>query len=77
MASVVYVKQTCAVGVGGDLLNLRRGQAWDAGADVVRENPDLFEAEPVKVEGRRGVERATAAPGEKRTVGRPRATTGT
>ena len=70
--AVVYVKQTCAVGHGGDVLSLSRGQAWDSGADVVKANPGLFEAEPEKVEGRRRVERATAAPGEKRAVGRPR-----
>jgi len=66
--SVVYVKQTCAVGIEGDILNLTRGQAWDSSSPVVRDNPGLFEAEPVKVLGRHGVERATRAPGEKRAA---------
>jgi len=67
--AVVYAKKTCAVG----RVVLRRGQAWDSDAEIVRENPHLFEAEPAKVQGRvRGVERATAAPGEKRALGRPK-----
>lgn len=70
--AVVYVKESCAVDRDGGPISLKRGQAWDADADLVREYPDLFEGEPAKIRGR--IERATNAPGEKRAVGRPRTT---
>ena len=76
--AVVYVKKGCAVHHEGSLVNLRRGSAWDDAAPLVRARPDLFEAEPQKVQGRArgGVERATAAPGEKRTLTRPKKAAG-
>ena len=67
--AIVYVKETCGVGVDGGVVHLRRGDAWDAGAAIVKAHPNLFEDEPAKVLGR--VERATRAPGETRPVKKP------
>lgn len=47
------------------------GEAWDASHPVVVANPGLFADRPLKVRGvQTVVEQATAAPGEKRRVGR-------
>lgn len=62
--AIVYVKETCGLGVDGGVVHLRRGDAWDSSAPIVKDNPGLFEDEPAKVHGR--VERATRAPGETR-----------
>lgn len=70
--AIVYVKETCGVGTDGGVVHLRRGDAWDTGAELVKAHPGLFEAEPTKVHGRveratsAPVERATSAPGEQR-----------
>lgn len=65
----------------GQLITIRKGEHWSTQDRVVRERPDLFSADP-----RYGlafstpppemadppVESATAAPGERRQVRRPR-----
>lgn len=48
----------------------RRGQAFDADHPLVKARPNLFTDRPPIVEGE--VERATAAPGEKRATRRGR-----
>ena len=63
--AIVYVKETCGVGHDGGVVTLRRGAAWDSDAAIVKAHPHLFEDEPAKVHGR--IERATRAPGERRT----------
>lgn len=65
---VVYAKKSCGVGYEGRNVTLKRGQAWDSKAALVRAFPHLFEDEPSEVAGR--VESATAAPGEVRTTTR-------
>lgn len=74
--STVYAQRNCAVGrSGGGLTNVRKGQAYDDGHELVRERPDLFDAEPPDAAGRAGapaVERATRAPGETRRTPRRR-----
>lgn len=70
--STVYAKQSAVIFQDSHPVNVSRGQAWDSDSDLVKKHPNLFEAEPSRVEGRRGVERATRAPGEKRAPGRPR-----
>lgn len=69
--ATVYVKETCVTQTDdGTLVTLKRGEAWDSDASVVKAHRGLFEAEPQVVQGR--IERATRAPGEKRGPGRPR-----
>lgn len=75
--AVVHVRDTCSVAWSAGTTVLKKGDAWDADADLVRERPDLFTQEPGKVHGRKVgppmVERATRAPGEmRRGPGRPR-----
>lgn len=69
--SIVYAKGTMSVAWSAGRTTLKRGQAWDGDADLVRERPDLFAAEPERPAGRPAgrVERATRAPGEVRTPG--------
>jgi hypothetical protein len=64
--AIVYVKETVGLDLEGGTVTLRRGDAWDAGAQIVKAHPHLFEDEPANVLGR--VERATRAPGERRTT---------
>lgn len=67
----VFAANTCVASTGsGRLVRLREGEAWDADDPFVRERPELFEDEPKPKRLRRTtrfVERATAAPGEKRS----------
>lgn len=71
---VVYAQQSASVSYSEGKVFVRRGQAWDSEALLVRERPELFTGEPAKVAGRphrRGgaapvIERATRAPGETR-----------
>lgn len=74
---VVYVKDSASVAWSAGKTFLRKGDAWDSDAALVKERPDLFAAEPAKVHGRRRgsvpvVERATRAPGEVRLPSPPR-----
>lgn len=74
---VVYVRESLCVAWSAGTTMLKKGDAWDADAALVRERPGLFTEEPGKVHGRRSgppmVERATRAPGEVRKgPGRPR-----
>lgn len=70
--SVVYANQSASVSWSGGKTFLKKDQAWDSESGLVRERPDLFSDEPTKVAGRseirRGVERATRAPGEVRSA---------
>jgi hypothetical protein len=71
---VVYAQQSASVSYSEGKVFVRKGQAWDSDALLVRERPELFSDEPAKVAGRprrRGdgppvIERATRAPGETR-----------
>jgi hypothetical protein len=75
--AVVYANQTASVSWSGGKTLLKKDQAWDADAGLVRERPELFSDEPEKVAGRASgrppVERATRAPGEMRAVPAKRA----
>lgn len=68
--AVVYAKESVSVSWSGGKTFVKKDQAWDADAGLVRERPELFSDEPVKVAGRGRqrpvVERATRAPGEVR-----------
>ncbi len=69
---LVYAKQTVLlIGRG---LTVVAGEAWDASDPLVKERPDLFDAEPRAVRTTRTdsgvVEQATARPGEKRSTRR-------
>lgn len=73
--SVVYANQSASVSWSGGKTFLKKDQAWDSESGLARERPDLFSSEPTKVAGRsevrRGIERATRAPGEARDVAPP------
>lgn len=69
--AVVYARGDLTVAWSQGQTTLRRGDVWDADAELVRERPDLFAAEPERPAGR--VERATRAPGEVRGSQRGRA----
>lgn len=60
--SKVRAQQAAVVTMHGKPLGIPEGQPFDADDPVVRAYPWLFDAP---------VERATAAPGERRTVKRP------
>lgn len=66
MSDVVYPTSDLVVSWSQGQTALRRTEAWSPDAALVRERPDLFEAEPSKVTGQPRVERATRAPGEQR-----------
>jgi len=70
--AVVYARDTVCVSWSAGRTVLRKDDAWDADADLVRERPDLFTEQPKKLRGRRLVERATRAPGEVRATRAPR-----
>lgn len=77
MSDVVYVSESLCVRWSAGTTVLKKDDAWDADADLVRERPDLFTEKVGKVHGRRTgppiVERATRAPGEvRKTPARPR-----
>lgn len=61
---VVVVAETVAVGFDGGVVTLRRGEAWDENHPIVRAHPGCFMDLPVPEH--RGIEQATAAPGERR-----------
>jgi hypothetical protein len=67
MAKHVYPTLTGWVAVPPYPVFLHAEEAWDAEDPFVRDNPDLFAADPV-APLRRSVEQATAAPGEARDV---------
>ncbi|MFW6034490.1 MAG: hypothetical protein ACOC9R_05070 [bacterium] len=71
--ATVYARRSAGVGrAKGGVTFVRKGQAYDDSHELVREHPSLFAPEPEEVTGRRGVERATRAPGEKRATPRKR-----
>lgn len=70
--AIKRVKEPFAARVGGVPRNYTTGQLLDEADPVVKGREHLFEDVETHVEGRREpVEQATAAPGEKRAVGRP------
>lgn len=85
--NIVYATTTAYVSDG---MTIHKGQHWSADDPVVRANPDLFSPDPrygltfspgaapremAYAPGEEiPVEQATAGPGEKRTVRRPRGT---
>lgn len=71
---VVYARDNLTVAWSAGKSTLTKGSAWDDQAELVRERPDLFDAEPERPAGRAPrVERATRAPGETRGRRKPRA----
>lgn len=71
-ASPVVATQTCRISHKAGSTMVYQGTAYPADHPAVKAQPDLFDkdmsphAEYVATAGRRGVERATAGPGEKR-----------
>lgn len=68
MANYVYATaNTVTYTAGGKRVRLASGDVWDATDPFVKARPDLFADEPPVVHSTEPqVERATAAPGEKR-----------
>lgn len=67
----VYATESGARLHNGMPLHFTKGEAWEATDPFVAANRDLFQGEPVNVRGTtEKVERATRAPGERRTPGR-------
>ena len=70
---MALVFANCNAHLANGTLNL--DEAWDDNDPLVKARPELFNAEPTIVRGQRKqadppVEKATAAPGEKRTTKR-------
>lgn len=67
---LVFVRESLIVAWSAGQTVLKKGDVWDADADLVRERPELFSEETASVRGRKAeppvVERATRAPGEMR-----------
>lgn len=71
MASIVVAQETVHVSHAGQRWRITRGDAWDATDPLVKAFPDLFASDARVVHrSERGVEQATAAPGEKRKTRR-------
>lgn len=67
MAYKIAQYETLAAAPGGLSVHVKPFEAWDENDPLVKNNPDLFADEPPYVRTSEGrVERATAAPGEKR-----------
>lgn len=67
----VFCTAAALVGFKGQEIHLRANSVWRADDPFVKAHPDLFAAAPETVESSsgaiyRGVEQATASPGEKR-----------
>lgn len=71
-ANIVWAVSDGTVVFRGLRIRLEHGQAWDASDPLVRERPNLFVGYPPMIcrTGVKGVEAATAAPGEKRQTRR-------
>lgn len=66
-----FCTSSCVIGWRGQEFNLHANTVWLADDPFVKAHPDLFADAPERVEAStgiilRGVEQATAAPGEKR-----------
>lgn len=77
MSKLVFVKKSVSTFVDGARVRIVEGDVWAADDPVVKARPELFADEPEKVHRSietaarpRGVEQATAAPGERRAVKR-------
>jgi len=70
---VKYAKDSLVVSWSGGQTVLRRDQTVDPDHPLVAERPDLFADAPSRPQ-LRAIERATAAPGERRQVAPPKAT---
>lgn len=71
--AIVYPTMDAVVKWSGGTTKIAPDQPWDDRAELVRERPELFGAEPGRVYGRptdSGVEQATRGPGEKRSTKR-------
>lgn len=79
MTKIVYAKDRCVIAFGGMRISLAPGDPWDGDDPLVQEYPDRFVDGPATVRSTRApsgtlpVERATRAPGERRTTRKPRA----
>ena len=83
MASkVVFAKTSAVLAHGGQRVPIRAGEPWDGDDSLVKSYPDMFADGVAAVRsttdprGYTEVEQATRAPGEKRTVRRPRTSGG-
>jgi hypothetical protein len=73
MAGYVYPTSVCVVGWQGGKLRLNPNDPWHDDHPFVKANPDFFQADPGRAvtSPEPPVERATRAPGERRTTRRP------
>lgn len=53
MGDVVYAKYDSRVVWSQGISPLTAGDVWDSEADLVKERPELFAAEPTRVKGRK------------------------
>lgn len=53
MDDVVYANTDTQVVWSGGQSPIAKGEVWDANADLVKERPELFSAEPTRVRGRK------------------------
>lgn len=77
--SIVFAAAACSVRHGAQVIRLQPGDPWAADDPFVMARPDLFASAPPFVHRTTAagvvsapVEQATAAPGERRIVGRAR-----
>lgn len=66
-----FCSSSALIGWNGQTFHLRAGSVWSADDPLVKANPDMFSDAPEVLETSTGVkyrpvERATAAPGERR-----------
>lgn len=81
---IVYANTSAVVAHGGLRIPIRTGEPWDGDDALVKAHPELFVDGPASVRSTRDpsgvidlpVERATAAPGEKRNTRKPRTSGG-
>jgi hypothetical protein len=82
--NIVYAKEGAIVAHAGQRVMVRRGEPWDGDDALVKAHPELFVDGPASVRSTRDpsgvtdvpVERATQAPGEKRSTRKPRTSGG-
>ena len=82
VAAIAFVKHSASTFVDGKRIRLVKDEAWDAADPVVKARPDLFSGLPERLQSSvekparpravAAVEAASAAPGEKRSVRKPK-----
>jgi hypothetical protein len=65
-AELLQAREALTGALGGTLVEIRRGDLAEPGADVVRQWPGIWVPLTVRFRATPAIETATAAPGEKR-----------